>query len=337
MDAERPFSAPLADTVPRTATGSESHGTIRWILLDGRRPVLVLLVSVGIFALVFGLSWLGVLGVTRPPLVTGAFSAAITGVFTLVSVTVSINQVVLSRILGSPGQIRRRRDSVQTYREEVASLIDDVAVGPTHPSGLLQVVIAGVSRRAKELRHRYGGHHPPNLRNDVDNLATELEKTAEQVQNGLGRGDEDLFRTLLVVLNDRYSRHLYTVDRIQVESENLSHEERRALDRIRDALDKVMLTRHYFKTLYIHQELTDMSRLLLVTGLPALVVAFGVIFFYGGIAAAVSPVLRQIIVSSCVTIVIVPLTVLFAYGLRLATIGKRTATFGSLTPPGELP
>ena len=107
--------------------------------------------------------------------------------------------------------------------------------------------------------------------------------------------------------------------------------------RIVEAIDEVTITRHYFKTLYIHEELATVSRLILLTGLPAVLVSMVVILIYSRDAMAVADPVLLVLVSVGLGVVLLPLNVLFAYGLRIGTIAKMTTTFGTFTPIDEMP
>lgn len=320
------------------ASTIEEHPAVRWLMLDGGRPTIVAGVSVGSFLLLVGLGSAGVVGVADASLVTSALTAAITGVFTLVSITISINQLVLSRILGSPQHIRERIESVHRYRTRVEEMAPEVSVSPTDPSAFLSVLTGVLRDRTDELASAYDERHDTRLVEDVEALVDTLRSLADGIEHGGGSRRLDLFSILSSILNDSYSKHLYTVHRIKADSSDLAEDERRALDAVSSVLDEINLTRHYFKTLYIHEELASVSRLMLVTGLPALVVCFAMILAYAdGFASAVSEPVRLVAVSAAIAAVIAPLAVLFSYGLRLATVASRTTTFGTFTPVEEMP
>lgn len=322
----------------RAGPSPREHPALRWVLLDGGRPTIAALVSAGIFLAIFGLALAGAIGLSDPDLVTAVFGAAITGVFTLVTITISINQLILSRVLGSPEKIRDRTRSVQQFRSNVEGMAPRVSVSPTEPLAFLWIVLGALRDRAVDLRATYRDRHASRLVRDVDDLADALVILTDDIESGLADERTRLFRILSPILDDRYSEYRNTLRRVEAETADLSDAEGRAIDDLRDALDEVSRTRHYFKTLYIHMELASVSRLLLVTGVPAVVVSFAAILVQDGeLALLADETMRAALLSAALTVASLPLVVLLAYGLRLATIAKRTATFGAFVPVEEMP
>lgn len=318
-------------------TAEDEHPFSRWFLLDGDRQFIAAALSATVFLVVVGLGLAGVVGVTESGPVTSAFASAFTSVFTLVTITVSINQLVLSRVIGSPGHIRDRVESVRRFREDAAELNSRVATTPSDPVGFLSVVTRAVREQALHLRETYGPHGPER-RHQVTELTGTLVDLTEHVDRRAGRDSTGLYELLSPILNNSYSTHLNALQYVESETDGLSSEERQTIGDLADALDVLNLTRHYFKTLYIHEELAMVSRRLLLTGFPAGIVCVATILAYsGGLAGMVGSTTLLIIVSAAVTVVFVPFAVLFTYGLRLATVAARTTTFGTFTPAEEMP
>ena len=307
-----------------------------WVVLSGGRTTIVGLVTLVVFGGFVALGLAGFVDFATPALVSTVFSTTITGLFTLVTITVSINQLVLSRIIGSPEHIRRRIESVDEFRDDVVDENDRVSVVPTEPAAFLEVVTHTLRDRALRLGDVYDRRNDPQLRHDVENLVSELVDLTGRIDDQIGTKSLELIHVLLPVLDNRYSRHVHTVDRIRTTTDDLSSAERRALGELRAVLQDINLTRHYFKTLYLHEALANLSRLMLLTGVPAVLLSYVVILAYGG-GPPLSDGPRTVAVSAAIALAIVPLSVLFAYGLRVATIASRTTTFGTFTPVEELP
>lgn len=335
-DEESPASKPAAERSVRTR--ERERRTVRWLLLDGDRTVVVVALSVVIFGLFLGLGLADVFGVVGAAAVSGAFTAGITGVFALVTITVSINQLVLSRIVGSPGTIRERIESVHRFRGDVESASEQLEVSPTDPARFLEIVTAALRTHALEVRRTYGERHDRRSREEIAALVETLLELAEHVETHIETETSELYRILSPILNNSYSSHINTLFRIRETVDSLDEAEREALSALTETLELINVTRHYFKTLYIHEELATVSRRILVTGIPAAAVSFGVILVYG---RRVSPPLPEpvllVVVSGAIAVVFVPLSILFAYGIRLATVAKRTTTFGTFTPDEEMP
>lgn len=107
----------------RSASGADRSGfwsTLRrWLLIDGNRWTIV----GGILTLIFGAFLLvylvGLVPIRRPRPYFYLYGGLITGNLTLITVTISINQLVLSRELGSVSDRQRRLQGAVDYRREI--------------------------------------------------------------------------------------------------------------------------------------------------------------------------------------------------------------------------
>ena len=122
----------------RAGAGSVLGGATEWVLLTGPRSV----VTLGI-ALLIG----GSLGVLYPlgmapfedvQTLSLVYNGLVVGNITLITVVVSINQLLVSRELRTPGELESQIADVIDYRSEVESATDDVA--PVRPRGFLRLL-----------------------------------------------------------------------------------------------------------------------------------------------------------------------------------------------------
>lgn len=308
----------------------------RWVTLTGDRRAIVGLLTLGVFVGLVGLGLAGIVDVSRAGRVSTVFSTTITGLFTLVTITVSINQLVLSRVLGSPGKIQDRIESVETFRDDVAEESVRVTVPPTEPAAFLEVIARALGAHARHLEDVFDEDRDPQVRGHVSEFVDELVALTEDVDEEVGSDRLRLIHVLLPILGNRYSAYVHTVDRIRATTDGLSATEERALAGLREVLVEINQTRHYFKTLYLHEALSSLSLIILLSGVGAVFVSYVVILSYavppGGAGA-----LHLLVVSGALAVALVPLAVLFAYGARVATIASQTTTFGTFTPVEEHP
>jgi hypothetical protein len=327
-NAERPELAGRA---------TDRNAVVHWLLVSGDRRRMVWGLSLAATVLFVLADFAGVVGITSANLIATTFTSAITGVFTIVAVTVSINQLVLSRILGSPERIRERVDSVRDFRSRVEDMDPDVAVTPTMPAAFLRELVETLHERTDELDATYRSREgDADAASSVPELAGTLRTICEQVEDDLEDPDLSMFRVLAPILTNEFSLHLHSAYEVRATTD-LSTAESQALDRVVEAIDELTVTRHYFKTLYIHGELATVSRMILLTGLPAVLVSIGVILLYSRDSISLADPVLLVVVSVALGVVLLPLNVLFAYGLRMGTIAKMTTTFGTFTPVDEMP
>ncbi|MDN4015282.1 hypothetical protein QX233_22800, partial [Chryseobacterium gambrini] len=71
------------------------------------------------FFLIFGLGRLGIVGVSSRSTMCSLFSGVITGLFTLTSVVLTINQLILSRVIGSRNELAEQMEGTVEFRRRV--------------------------------------------------------------------------------------------------------------------------------------------------------------------------------------------------------------------------
>ncbi|MFC7068914.1 hypothetical protein [Halobaculum lipolyticum] len=302
----------------------------RWTLLDGRRSVVAAVPVVATVGVVFGLGAVGVLGVTGSGPVSSLFGAVITGVFTLVSIVLAINQLVLSRVFGSPNDLTDRMAGNLSFRDRVARATDG-DLPPTDPQDFLGAVVDGLGERADDLGDRVDADSADQL----TALATDVGEYAADLTERLDGEDFGTFDVLSTVLRDDYSDTLRAA-RNRRRDGDLDDATAAALDDIVALLRTVGIARQYLKTVYIQQELAALSRTLLYLSFPSLVAAVCTLLLYarsGGPPIGGTALLAVVAVAVGVTVS--PLATLGAHVLRLATIARLTSTVGPFTPREE--
>ncbi|MEF8809161.1 MAG: hypothetical protein V5A53_13920, partial [Natronomonas sp.] len=112
----------------------------------------------------------------------------------------------------------------------------------------------------------------------------------------------------------------------------LSEDASERLDELVEAFQLFATGKEYFKTLYYTQEVSSLSRTLLVFSLPAIIVTATAILAINAERLpefwilGLPPVLTS--VSMVFTIALTPYIILTSYMLRLATVAKRTTAAG---------
>ncbi|WP_233738005.1 hypothetical protein [Halocatena pleomorpha] len=134
------------------------------------------------------------------------------------------------------------------------------------------------------------------------------------------------FNVLSTTLTTNYARQINHTRRIRSQYEDhLSETTIDALDRLIDRLQEIDIARQYFKTIYLQEELSSVSRLLLYAGLPAETVAIAFLIVLTSTPAVTDSVLYFLAFPLAVTIGLLPLALLFSYIIRIATVTQRTA------------
>lgn len=149
--------------------------------------------------------------------------------------------------------------------------------------------------------------------------------------------DASTFTVLSATLTTNYAREIHHLRQIRDQFGGRLPE--RVFGSINDLIDRLQdidIARQYFKTLYLQEELSVLSRLRFYVGLPSVgLVAVGLYMLTASNGASVPRPDLAIIVPAITTIGLLPLIVLFAFVLRLATVTQRTAATLPFTTPSQ--
>jgi hypothetical protein len=279
-----------------------------WFLLDADRRLVSGLLVLLVFA---GLVLAGVLlpGVasrmrSSDPVET-LFQAFTTATITGVTLVLTLNQLVLSQELGAVGD-QYAGDRADAFRD---------AVDASGDGG-----------------DGSGGGSDDDLQGRVRQLTDSVTENADEVADELDGAQFGEFDVISAALDFNYSWKLYAARRLRTRyRDDLSEAALQRLDDLVEVLELFGPAREHFKTLYFQWELIGLSRAVLATSVPALVVSAAMVAFFDpgaviGALGGVHPVV--VVVSLAATAATVPFLVLLAYVLRIATVTKRTLSIG---------
>ena len=322
------------DKLRRRVPGSQLK--IQLLLELDRRLLTVLLLLVVFITLVL-------LGIADPVPVRAAmgsddpvetlFQALTTAIITGVTLVVTINQLVLSQELGVVGDQRERMSGSMQFREDVETVLD-APISPPEPSSFLQALVDVSRKRADDLADAVRETRDERLRERVDDYVESLDRNASQVSDRLEDAQFGTFDLLLAALDYNYSWKIYEARRLRNEHEaSLTEGGREAFDALVEVLTFFGPAREHFKTLYFEWELINLSRAMLYSSVPALLVSVSCILFLddpGTITGTTLGVDNLIlVVAAATTVALVPFMLLLSYVLRIATVAKRTLAVGS--------
>ncbi|QZP39049.1 hypothetical protein [Halobaculum magnesiiphilum] len=315
----------------------ERAGTNRlklWLLVDADRW----LVAAGFLAAVFVL--LFATGVLVPGAATlladgdpieTTFQPLIGGTITVVTLVLTLNQLVLSQELGAVGDQRERMEGATEFRRDVADTLGR-DVMPPEPAAFLRELVIAAGQRADDVDEALADDE--ELADDAARLVDSVRGNAETVGDNLDDAQFGTFAVVSAALNFNYSWKLYESRRLRA-SHDLTDEQDEALSALGDVLELFGPAREHFKTLYFQWELVDLSRSVLWAAVPSLVIAFGSVLYLSALvpgAPATGVYLAGPLVVSLVAAVgLLPFAILLSYVLRIATVTKRTLSIGPFT------
>lgn len=325
------------DVRTESSTG-ETEGPVDsasdWLFLNGDRRIVAAGIVVAFAGIVGLFVFLGLVAVGVDSSVSQVFGSGLTaGVVTLVTIALSINQLILSRVFGSPNTLRDRLDGSRVLRERVAELAGE-PVSPNDPATFLSLLAVTLSERATSAASI--------LEQDESETPTELTEALRNIAE-YGRSIDDhaeaetpVSDVLSVIVGTEYAINMAAVEHLQnAYAGSIPAEAEVELRVLEDLLESIAVVRQFFKTLVLQQDFAVLSRQLVYSGLIALLGSVSLTLVYRTDTVTIDPSVLPILVPVVLGVVVTPLGVFAAYILRAATIAHRTISVGPFVPPEE--
>ncbi|MFC6733519.1 MULTISPECIES: hypothetical protein [unclassified Haladaptatus] len=307
-----------------------------WFLMGANRWLVAGLLLVAFFVT------LVILGALDPTLIRKTmsskdptetlFQAFVTAIITGVTLVVTLNQLVLSQELGPIGDQRDRMEGAMQFQTDVEEALG-VQVSPAEPSRFLKTIIEFSGKHAAELKDALDGNVNDDERDHITRFTDSVTGNADEVTEELDEAQFGTFDVLSAALDYNYSWKVYEARRIQNQyGDKLNDEASEALQKLRDALTFFGPAREHFKTLYFQWELINLSRAMMYSAIPALIVAtVSIIYLDSSSVMGTFLGLDNLVwvVSAASAISIVPFVILLAFVMRIATVAKHTLSIGS--------
>lgn len=299
-----------------------------WFLLDGPRMVVAGVTAFGLFLFFLGVSVSRFSHLADLQPLYYVLGGLIGGNLTIITVVVSINQLLLSQEMSTPSELRSEIDGMIDYRREIEDSAGEVP--PVAPLGFLRLITETTRQRTQQL-----GNCSCSETSDAARVTTRITDKIDRVDRVLQESDTGTFQILSATLNTNFAREIRTLRQIQIRrGSRLSEEVDAAIEELVRLLQNFDVARQYLKSIYLKQELASLSRLLFYSGLPSVgIVAATFFLFTTPGRAAVSPIVLRLLIPAVVTTGLFPLCVLFSFILRTATVARRTAAVVPFTSP----
>lgn len=325
----------IAQTARSAGGGEGLHaGLTDWLFLEGDRRLVavgIVIVLVGVFG---SLVATGVVAVGAGSSVAGLFGSGLTaGIVTLLTIALSINQLILSRVFGSLNQLTDRMEGARDLRGRVEELSGQSA-SSIDPAEFLSLLARTLRDRATSARSIIEGTDtdaPVEVTRTLEDVAEYGRSIDAQVEPETAVAD-----VLGLIVGPEYAVNLTAVRYIGNEyEESLPANALTELQVLAELLEYVAIIRQFFKTIALQQDFAALSRLLVYSGLVALVAAISLTLVYRTGSVTVPPSILQVVVPLMLGIVVAPLALFAAYILRAATVAHRTVSVGPFIPPEE--
>ncbi|MFB6311371.1 MAG: hypothetical protein ABEH64_09365 [Salinirussus sp.] len=312
------------ESMPERAAGSTWK---LWFILEADRWVVAGLLSAALWSaiLVIGLAQQPPLLETGDPVET-LFQALVAATITAVTLVLTLSQLVLSQELGAAGDQRERMEGALAFRDDVAEAVG-ASVSPAEPSAFLRSLVDTTREHAEATRTAATDASEP-----LESYLGTVIRDADAVSSRLDGASFGTFTVVRAALDFDYSWKLHMGQRLLAEQgDRLGDDAHNALQSLVNILELFGPAREHIKTLYFQWELSNLSRVLLLSAIPALAVAVSTLVFFDPRRVSGSVVgieVDLLVLATTVTLSLVPFTLLLAYILRIVTVTKRTLSIG---------
>lgn len=289
----------------------------QWLLIDANRWLLAGILTAVVFVVVVALGWLDVISVTAVDSTTLLLSVLVGGNATLVTIVISINQLVLSREFGKPHSLTQRDDGVRRLREQVTEVADVDHVQP-EPIAFLALLAETMETHADRIGDAAAATDD-HYRGRVAVFRQRVEASTDQLQRTLDVAEFGSFGVLsgMLTVNSAW----LIANTIRLRDDRPEDVPAEPFDRQEETLRLFNVTRQYTKTLYVQKEIAALSRLLLYVGFSSLLVLSLAMLTYGSaVLPALSPLARILWFGAVMAAAFAPIAFLLSYMLRLSAV-----------------
>lgn len=260
--------------------------------------------------------------VERAP-IQGLYQALVISTVTGATLVLTLSQLVLSEEFGAVGEHRQRMEEAVSFRRDVEELAPDVSRPPT-PARLLEALLNAIVDRCEDLSEIASSVEDPDLREEVDAYLERLHRDVWLTTTKLDSTSFGSFETVDAVFSFDVSAMLHGTGRLRSMVDPSSTPQfRSALEDIEDLLEVFGSARAHVKALYFQYELADLSRWIIYTSFPAIVVAVASLLFFDPTAID-SGWAALTIASVTVSIALTPFAILLSYILRVVKVTQST-------------
>ncbi|PSP99171.1 hypothetical protein BRC94_07595 [Halobacteriales archaeon QS_5_70_17] len=315
-----------ADSTTRFDDWSLRRRVAWWVLVEGDRT-----------AVAGGLLLAGVIGLAAAlvaEVITVGYGSNVrrlfasgmaAGLLSLITVALSINQLILSRVFGAPDALGNHFDGTLSLQQTIEKHTDR-EVAPGAPAAMLRTISDGLDEHAGALPADSG----------LGEYGDRISAYADAASSFDGEnGREATSSVLSTILTTGYARDFIRTREIQA-TRNLAPAVERRLESIRELLRAMAIFRQYLKTIVIQQQLAELSRLIVYTGVAGVAVALSLAMVYRtSTGAAIPPGWLPAVTTLGFAVMLAPLAVLVSYVLQAATIARYTVSAGPIIPPEE--
>lgn len=321
------------------ATKAAVRGTLGlladWVILGANRRVIAGLLVVVVYAamVVLGLLWPFEIQrvLTEQATVGRLLNTLLGGDVLIVSIVASINSLVLSEELVGIGTQHDRTTDSRAFREEVAAAID-ASASPARPAEFLWTLLDAIETENETLAERAEYH---DIGEDgFVSFVADVRSYTSRTRSVVG-GEGELGALDMRLFGPRYDpvEELEAARQLRATREEMPDDVADRVSTLVDTLEHFTTAREYFKTMFYKREYARLSRDLLYTGIPTVVIVSYVVLTLGA-AGTVTPDTvfgldeRYLFFTSAYVLALSPFLFLASYVVRATVVAENTITAG---------
>jgi hypothetical protein len=202
------------------------------------------------------------------------------------------------------------------------------------PLGFLDLLFETTRREAKRIGGLTDGQVGDEVREDADEVFESLVAHLDRTIDELHRSDPDTFEVLSTTLTTNYAEDIDRIRQLRADhGDDLPDAVTTALDDLADDLKRIDVARQCFKSIYLQEERSSLSRVLPCAGISAEIAAVTAPLALTAQSGIVVIGTDYLFVPAAIVVSFVPLALLLAFIVRTATVTERTAAMTPVTTP----
>jgi hypothetical protein len=253
------------------------------------------------------------------------YQALLTATITGVTLVLTISQLVLSQELGAIGDQRERLDGAMKFQQDFEDL-SGLDVTPAEPASFFEAMLEQIADRVDHILEA------TDLEDECVDVLTQIRKRARTLVKDLKDAEFGRFQVVRLALEFDYSKMIAEARAIlNRRDDSVTEPGRAATEELNELLQMFGVAREHFKTLFFQWELTELSRRIMVSAVPAILASAAMLtYFQPGdfVGSTLGLNHASLLVTATTTISLAPFALLVAYMARIMTVTQETLSVG---------
>jgi hypothetical protein len=253
------------------------------------------------------------------------YQALLTATITGVTLVLTISQLVLSQELGAIGDQRERLDGAMKFQQDFEDL-SGLDVTPAEPASFFEAMLEQIAHRVDRILEE------AHLDDECVDVLTQIRKRARTLVKDLKDAEFGRFQVVRLALDFDYSKMIAKARAIlNRRDDSVTEPGRAATEELNELLQMFGVAREHFKTLFFQWELTELSRRIMVSAVPAILASAAMLTYFQPedfLGSTLGLNHASLLVTATTTISLAPFALLVAYMARIMTVTQETLSVG---------